>query len=160
MYNALKVVKRLCKKSALEAEMLVHSRKKEVMKEEIKYDKSEEAWDKALNDKDRNKVALTWLNQNPTLDRWRHDRMYDHLKPVVEFNNEISWLTVGDGRYGTDANALFRLGATNVMCTDISDKMLDIARKKAKNMSIPFILDDPPIPFPLGKKSFLLFKLL
>ena len=100
------------------------------MKEEIKYDKSEEAWEKALNDKDRNKVALTWLNQNPTLDRWRHDRMYDHLKPVVEFNNEISWLTVGDGRYGTDANALFRLGATNVMCTDISDKMLKIGNEK------------------------------
>ena len=100
------------------------------MKEEIKYDKHEEEWDKALNDRDRNKVALTWLNQNSTLDRWRHDRMYDHLKPIIDFNNKKSWLTVGDGRYGTDANALFKLGATKVMCTDISDKLLKIGSEK------------------------------
>lgn len=110
--------------------MLAHSRKKEVMKEEIKYDKSDESYEKALIDKDRNKVALTWLNQNSTLDRWRHDRMYDHLKPIIDFNNKKSWLTVGDGRYGTDANALFRLGATKVMCTDISDKLLKIGNEK------------------------------
>ena len=33
-------------------------------------------------------------------------------------------MTIGDGRYGTDANAVFRLGATNVHCTDFSDRLL------------------------------------
>ena len=42
------------------------------MKEEIKYDRHEEEWEKAINDEDRKKVSLTWLDQKLTLDRWRH----------------------------------------------------------------------------------------
>ena len=52
--------------------------------------------------------------------------MYDCLKPLIQHDQKISWLTVGDGRYGTDANALFKRGASNVMATDISDKLLRI----------------------------------
>lgn len=100
------------------------------MKENIKYDRHEEKWEEAINDEDRKKVSNTWLNQELTLDRWRHDRMYDSLKPLMDLDNTFSWLTVGDGRYGTDANALFRLGATKVMCTDISDKLLKIGNQK------------------------------
>jgi ubiquinone/menaquinone biosynthesis C-methylase UbiE len=100
------------------------------MSEEIRYDRHEEEWEKILTNESRNKIGLTWLNQHKTLDRWRHDRMYDHLKPLISLNNELSWLTVGDGRYGTDANSLFKLGATKVMCTDISDKLLKIGSEK------------------------------
>lgn len=100
------------------------------MKEDIKYDRHEAQWEKAITDEDRKKISLTWIDQNLTLDRWRHDRMYELLKPIIDFDNTFSWLTVGDGRYGTDANALFRLGATKVMCTDISDKLLEIGNEK------------------------------
>ena len=130
------------------------------MKEQIKYDKHEEEWEKAVTDVERKKVALTWLEQNSTLDRWRHDRIYDLLKPIIEYNSSISWLTVGDGRYGTDANALFRLGATKVMCTDISDKLLKIGNKKgfikdysAQNAeSLTF--DNDQFDFTLCKESY------
>lgn len=100
------------------------------MKEKIKYDRHEEEWEKAINDEDRKKISLTWLDQELTLDRWRHDQMYDLLKPMIDLDHTLSWLTVGDGRYGTDANALFRLGANKVMCTDISDRLLKIGNKK------------------------------
>ena len=100
------------------------------MKENVKYDRHEEEWEKALTDEDHKKISLTWLEQKLTLDRWRHDRIYDQLKPIIKLNKAISWLTVGDGRYGTDANALLRLGATKVMCTDISDKLLKIGNEK------------------------------
>jgi ubiquinone/menaquinone biosynthesis C-methylase UbiE len=52
--------------------------------------------------------------------------MYKLLKPIIEHDPNRAWLTVGDGRYGTDANALIRLGANRVMCTDISDKLLKL----------------------------------
>ena len=100
------------------------------MKEKIKYDNHEEEWDKAITDENRKKIARTWIDQKLTLGKWRHDRMYGALKPIIDFDNKFSWLTVGDGRYGTDANALFRLGATKVMCTDISDKLLAIGNAK------------------------------
>ena len=35
-----------------------------------------------------------------------------------------SWLTVGDGRYGTDAHYIFSKGVRNVLATDISDYLL------------------------------------
>ena len=100
------------------------------MREHIKYDNHEEAWAKTITDKMRRKVALSWLNQNSTIDRWRHDRLYNLLRPLIKFNKEKKWLTVGDGRYGTDANALLKMGATNVMCTDISDTLLKTGREK------------------------------
>lgn len=100
------------------------------MKEQIKYDNSDQGWEKALSDDDRNRVALTWLEQDATLDRWRHDRMFNCLKPILTHYNESSWVTIGDGRFGTDAHALLSLGVTNVMCTDISDRLLKIGKEK------------------------------
>lgn len=100
------------------------------MEEEIRYDRHEDEWEKAINDEDGKRIALTWLDQELTLNSWRHDRILDLLKPMIDLDHTLSWLTVGDGRYGTDANALFRLGATKVMCTDISDRLLKIGNEK------------------------------
>lgn len=100
------------------------------MNEKIKYDNHELEWEKVINDSERNKVALTWLKQSSTLNTWRHDRVYNCLKPIIEYDKKIRWVTIGDGRYGTDANALFRLGAKHVMATDISDKLLKIGNEK------------------------------
>ena len=100
------------------------------MSEYIKYDNHENEWEKVLNDDSRKKIAETWLNQTNSMDRWRHDRMYKLMGPLIKYNKNFSWLTVGDGRYGTDANALLKLGAKNVMCTDISDKLLKIGSER------------------------------
>lgn len=97
---------------------------------EILYDRHEDEWQKCLDDEQRHKVALTWLENADTLDRWRHDRIYNLVKPVIEYDRKYSWLTVGDGRYGTDAHALMSMGANRVYCTDISDTLLKIGHEK------------------------------
>lgn len=99
------------------------------MAEHIKYDNHEKEWEKVINVESRKKIASTWLEKNDTIDRWRHDRMYNLLKPLVNYDTNLNWLTVGDGRYGTDANALLSLGVKNVMCSDISDKLLRIGNE-------------------------------
>ena len=54
--------------------------------------------------------------------------MYSHLDPLIAQFPDASWLTLGDGRYGTDANYLLSKGAKSVLATDISEPYL----KKAK----------------------------
>ena len=94
--------------------------------EEIKYDRHEEEWEKCLNDKERKKFAKSWLKSG-TLDRWRHNRMLKKILPFIDI--ESKWLTVGDGRYGTDANFIIKHGG-KAHATDISDKLLKIGHEK------------------------------
>lgn len=69
----------------------------------------------------------SWEDKS-SIDYWRHERMYSHLDPLIEQYPDASWLTLGDGRYGTDANYLQSKGAKTVLATDISEAYL----KKAK----------------------------
>ncbi|MBL1174990.1 class I SAM-dependent methyltransferase [Pantanalinema sp. GBBB05] len=71
--------------------------------------------------------AKTWLDNN-TVDAWRHQRMYESLDPILISDPKATWLTVGDGRYGKDANYILEKGC-EVLATDISDVLL----KEAKN---------------------------
>jgi ubiquinone/menaquinone biosynthesis C-methylase UbiE len=66
--------------------------------------------------------AKTWLN-NDTVDAWRHQRIMECLNPVLESFPHSSWVTIGDGRYGTEANFLKKRGM-NALATDISDVLL------------------------------------
>ena len=58
------------------------------------------------------KKAETW-KQFDTIDAWRHKRMYDNLLPLIKNYPFSKWLTIGDGRYGTDANYLLRNNITD-----------------------------------------------
>jgi ubiquinone/menaquinone biosynthesis C-methylase UbiE len=95
----------------------------------FKYDNSEAEWNKVLDDPERKKIGDTWFRKD-TVDSWRHARMRAPLLPFVTSNKNLSWLTIGDGRYGTDANFLLNSGAKNVHCTDISDALLKIGNEK------------------------------
>jgi len=64
-----------------------------------------------------------------TVDYWRHERMYNTLLPLIKSYPKDSWLTVGDGRYGTDANYLMRQGI-KALATDINDNLLKIAKEE------------------------------
>jgi ubiquinone/menaquinone biosynthesis C-methylase UbiE len=70
----------------------------------------------------KEKHANTWLDPT-TIDAWRHQRMLSSIKPLLGSKTD-SWLTVGDGRYGTDAHYLYDKGFMNIIATDISDSLL------------------------------------
>jgi ubiquinone/menaquinone biosynthesis C-methylase UbiE len=63
-----------------------------------------------------------------TVDYWRHERMYTNLLSFIRAYPNSSWLTIGDGRYGTDANFLQRNGC-EALATDINDSSLVKAKK-------------------------------
>jgi len=74
-----------------------------------------------------NKKSNHWLKSN-TIDSWRHQRMYGCLDPILDIYKGNSWLTIGDGRYGTDAHYLLQKGA-QVTASNIDDTLLKKANK-------------------------------
>jgi SAM-dependent methyltransferase len=82
------------------------------------YDSHEHVWDKEEN----HQLASAWARDD-TVDSWRHRRMRQLLDPLLTTFPGASWVTVGDGRYGTDAHYLEQHGA-DVMATDIGDGLL------------------------------------
>ena len=61
--------------------------------------------------------SLTFQYQSKdSVDQWRHNRMYDTISPFLEATD--SWLTVGDGTYGKDAQFL-QNWVSHVTATDI-----------------------------------------
>lgn len=92
----------------------------------ISYDKHDKDYDGYLNDKDKSKIADSWLNIK-TLDYWRHERMLNLIKPFIKNNDK--WLTIGDGRYGAESAWLNRNGVIS-HATDMHTKLLEVAHKK------------------------------
>jgi ubiquinone/menaquinone biosynthesis C-methylase UbiE len=72
-------------------------------------------------------VYKTWF-ERPTTDLWRHRRMLSVLDPFLQHYPKASWLTVGDGRFGTSATYINRKGG-NALATDIDTKLLEVAKK-------------------------------
>lgn len=123
------------------------------------YDKSNlERTTKYNNDQKLNSSLIS-LKRN-TIDNWRHNRMYSFLKKIVEFDKNFKWLTVGDGRFGSDAMKLIEYGATNVLCTDLDDYLIKYSAEKkeinkykkenAENLSF----SDNEFDFVLCKESY------
>lgn len=66
-----------------------------------------------------------------TVDAWRHQRMYNTLKPLISTNPGSSWLTIGDGRYGKDSIMLKEMGdRIDALPSDIDTQLLVEAQKK------------------------------
>lgn len=87
------------------------------------YDRHKEEWEKVISDPGRSEIGDTWFDDD-TLDAWRHSRMRSKVLPIILGDKEATWLTVGDGRYGTDAHQLLMFGAKSVHATDVSDLLL------------------------------------
>lgn len=90
----------------------------------VLYDRHPEEWQKCLNDENRIAVATTWMRKD-TVDSWRHNRMRQKIDPFIDFDKESRWLTVGDGRFGTDANYIITKGG-NAHATDFDSALLEI----------------------------------
>lgn len=91
----------------------------------IDYDDSNCEYLRCLEDEERKRVAASWM-QKDTLDYWRHHRMLSPVKPLI--SSESTWLTVGDGRYGTDANFILSHGGV-AHATDLTDVLLRVGNE-------------------------------
>lgn len=69
----------------------------------------------------------SWSKKN-TIDAWLHLRMYKLINPLLKEKSK-KWLTVGDGRYGSDANYIISQGLQDVTASDISTRYLKLANK-------------------------------
>lgn len=94
-----------------------------------------------------------------SIDAWHHERMIRFIVPLIQLYPDSKFLTVGDGRYGSDAFLLKKYQA-DVLATSLTDNYLKIAKEKgyidkyqavnAENM--PF--DDNYVDFVLCKESY------
>ena len=81
------------------------------------------------NSLSKKNISDSWLNKD-TLDYWRHERMINKVKPLINYNTQGTWSTIGDRRYGSDGIILKTLGAKDITCSDISIKLLALAKRK------------------------------
>jgi len=100
-------------------------------------------------------IDLLSLN---TLDIWRQRRMYECIDPFIKGYPNARWLTVGDGRYGTDAHYL-RTKKCDVVASDIDVSRLRQAKKRGyiqsflKEDAEKLSLKDNAFDFVLCKES-------
>lgn len=85
-------------------------------------------------------------------------RLYAPIDPFC--HQPYSWLTIGDGKFGSDAHYILHKGATSAMATDISTALLEYAAEKefirdysAENAESLSFADDA-FDFVLCKESF------
>ena len=64
--------------------------------------------------------------QPASIDNWRHTRMLELTRPIWQALPDSQWMTVGDGRYGSDAAYLHSQGV-NVIATSLTDDCLQYA---------------------------------
>ncbi len=122
------------------------------------YQAHEHAYDAYAREGEKSAHAAAWLKSG-TINYWRFERMYRLADPLLQSLPGSEWLTVGDGRYGMDAQYLNAHGA-RALATDISDKLLDEAKsagliadyRKENAESLSF--DDGSFDFVLCKESY------
>lgn len=93
----------------------------------ISYQTHEQHFCKYAKGEKGEKLAKTWL-EDDTVDSWRHERMYNSILSLLKAYPDSHWLTVGDGRYGTDAHYIREKGI-KVLASDISDLLLKEGKK-------------------------------
>lgn len=96
---------------------------------QIKYDNHPDEWRNILADSKKMERAETWFLDD-RLDSWRHNRMRQMITPLIDLNLNKSWLTVGDGRFGSDAHFIIENGVKEVMATDVSDELLKLGYER------------------------------
>ena len=85
-------------------------------------------WDHDAQNEERTAVHESWFNEE-TADYWRHARMYEPAR-LLDHLPELTWLTVGDGRFGLDSIRIKKLGFRLVLPTDIGDALLKRSVKR------------------------------
>jgi SAM-dependent methyltransferase len=94
-----------------------------------------------------------------SIDAWRHRRMLESVLPLVRTFPASQWLTIGDGKFGSDASFLQSYGI-DVTATSISSSTLEVAfgqghiRKYRAENAEAISLADRTVDFVLCKESY------
>jgi SAM-dependent methyltransferase len=73
---------------------------------------------------------LPWRYTKPnSIGNYHHERMLRSIEPILRHSKLTTWMTVGDGRFGSDANFL-RPYVARATATSISGSTLEIAQQK------------------------------
>jgi ubiquinone/menaquinone biosynthesis C-methylase UbiE len=64
-----------------------------------------------------------------SVDAWRHRRMHEMLDPLLDHAPDATWITLGDGNFGSDAYFLQQRGI-DVLASSLTDHSLRIAAEK------------------------------
>lgn len=75
--------------------------------------------------KNLSQIEKSWF-QEDTLDKWRHYRMLDPIKAFISKNS--TWLTIGDGRFGTEAHYIEKHGG-RAHASDINIELLEKSKE-------------------------------
>jgi ubiquinone/menaquinone biosynthesis C-methylase UbiE len=125
---------------------------------ENSYDSHEKHLEKHTQDTEKIALSKTWACDD-TVDAWRHKRMYNMLLPIIKYYSAASWVTIGDGRYGTDAHFL-KIHGCAVMATDIGTALLEKAKQEGfindfkKENAERLSFQDNAFDFVLCKESY------
>jgi len=92
----------------------------------INYDDAKQAWLERMEQFSSASREDPWLNKK-SLDAYRHFRMRFPLKFLI--NSDQTFLTLGDGRYGSDAQFIIEAGG-NVHASDLDSTLLELAAGK------------------------------
>lgn len=124
----------------------------------VSYEKHGQNYQRYAEGGKEEELARTWLDEN-NVASWIHQRMYLVLDPILEYFPGAKWLTIGDGRYGSDAHYLQKKGG-DALATDISDILLKeghqagyvkaFQKENAENLSF----NDQSFDFVLCKESY------
>jgi ubiquinone/menaquinone biosynthesis C-methylase UbiE len=95
----------------------------------VKYDNHQEELDGIIKDPKLLAHSLTWMEED-RVDSWRHRRIREEILPLIRLAKDKRWVTVGDGRYGTDAHYLMAQGIQDVHASDMVDALLEIGAEK------------------------------
>jgi len=94
-----------------------------------------------------------------SVDNWRHQRMLELTRSIWRLLPKSKWITVGDGRYGSDANFLYANGI-DVIATSLTDEHLKYAKDKgfipafcAENAE-RISMEDNSVDFVLCKEAY------
>ena len=114
----------------------------------------------ALNKSTEDEQSLPTRFTNPdSIDNWRHTRMLETINLFVRYSPSSSWLTVGDGNYGSDGSYLQSLGV-DVMATSLTvDNLkkgyeLGFIKKYQMQNAEKISLEDQSVDFTLCKESY------
>ena len=103
---------------------------------------------------------VPWCYKQPnSIGNWHHERMLRSIEPLLKYCKATTWMTVGDGRFGSDANFL-RPYVASATATSISGSTLKIAKERgwidafSEQNAEKLLFDDASFDFVLCKETY------